>query len=121
MQLIITVSSTEIINIYMNLLNYLSRTIVLFTSFCFITNAHALFESKNVIWKSGYNQFVLIDFDAKKHGQNQHPVKLNTQEIDAALKSLSLRGEGFSGQDEQPEPLFTFLTTKPIVQQLIKI
>ncbi|MEQ8290154.1 MAG: SHOCT domain-containing protein [Gammaproteobacteria bacterium] len=104
----------------MKLLIYLSRTIVLFMGVCFISNAHALFEDKNIIWKSGYNQFVLVNFDTKKHGPNQHPVKINLEEIDAALKSLTLRGEGFSGQDEQPEPVFTFLTARRLAENIVK-
>ncbi|MEQ8428257.1 MAG: hypothetical protein RLT87_05135 [Gammaproteobacteria bacterium] len=104
----------------MKSLNYLASTLLFFISVCFLSNAHALFESKNVIWKSGYNQFVLVNFDVKKHGQNQHPVKLDIQEIDAALKSLSLRGEGFSGQDEQPEPVFTFLTARRLAENIVK-
>lgn len=104
----------------MNSLNYLPRTLLLFISVCFLSSANALFENENIIWKSGYNQFVLVNFDAKKHGPNQHPVKLNVQEIDAALKSLTLRGEGFSGQDEQPEPVFTFLTAKRLAENIAK-
>lgn len=104
----------------MKSLNYLASALLFSISVCFVSNAHALFESENVIWKSGYNQFVLVDFDVKKHGQNQHPVKLNVQEIDAALKSLTLRGEGFSGQDEQPEPVFTFLTAKRLAENIVK-
>ncbi len=104
----------------MKSLNYFASALLFSISVCFVSNAHALFESENVIWKSGYNQFVLVDFDINKHGPNQHPVKLDIQEIDAALKSLSLRGEGFSGQDEQPEPVFTFLTARRLAENIVK-
>ena len=89
-------------------------------SISFVSHAYALFEGDDVIWKSGNNSFVLLKFDTAKYGNNDHPVDLDKREINDALKSLTLQPEGFSFEDDIPEPLFSFLTTERLAENIAK-
>ena len=105
----------------MKFMNNLPGLVLLFTSLSLSSSVYALFEGDEVIYKSGNNQFVYDDFDTKKYGENDHPVTLNVNNIDAALKSMTLQQEGFTGnEDEPPELLFSTATTRRLAENIAK-
>ncbi len=104
----------------MQFLKNVPGLVLLFSSLSISSSVHALFEGDEVIYKSGNNQFVYIDFEIKDYGENNHPVTLDPNKIDAALKSMTFQQEGFTGKEEPAELLFSTATTRRLAEYIVK-
>jgi len=67
------------------------QILVIFFTFCFSSTTFAGFfkEDKDIIWRSGLNQYIKYEKqDTTKFGANDHPVELDPKQIANALNAL---------------------------------
>lgn len=108
------------------MMNILNRQTLAFLTFCLIISSGSafgfnLFKGKNTIWEKNNNvYFKYVEYKKSQFGNNNHPIKLDPQEITAALGPLQIRTNKTLTTKSKLQTAFGAKHTQTIGQYLAK-